>query len=148
MATARVTVAVVAAVVLLRKDGATLMQLRDDKPGLRHAAMWVPPGGHCEPGESPLACARREFHEETGYRCGDLQWLTAVLDSSAEGLPPHWLEVFWAEYDGVQPLHCFEGQEVRFLERGRAESYPIPAFLIDIWDQALAAMKRRASGES
>jgi hypothetical protein len=27
----------VAAVVLLRQDGAALFQLRDDKPGLRHA---------------------------------------------------------------------------------------------------------------
>ena len=58
---------VVAAVFLIRPDGSVLLQHRDDKPGLRHANMWVPPGGHCEPGETPRECAQREFLEETCY---------------------------------------------------------------------------------
>jgi 8-oxo-dGTP pyrophosphatase MutT (NUDIX family) len=28
--------------------------------------VWGPPGGGCEPGEMPAACARRELFEETG----------------------------------------------------------------------------------
>ena len=55
----------VAAVVLLHPNESMLLQLRDDKPGLRDAGKWVPPGGHCEPGESMKECARREFSEET-----------------------------------------------------------------------------------
>src|SRR5262245_35654717 len=90
---------VVAAVVLLRDDGAALMQHRDDKPGLRHAGMWVPPGGHCEPGESARVCARREFLEETGYRCGGLHWLTTLVDRQGEGWPDYQLVGYWAEYD-------------------------------------------------
>ena len=49
----------VSAVILLRDDGAALMQHRDDKPGLRNAGMWVPPGGHRDPGEEAVACAGR-----------------------------------------------------------------------------------------
>ena len=63
----------VGAVFLLRSnDGASLLQLRDDKPGLRHARQWVPPGGHAKFEEEIDACARREFLEETGYNCTHL----------------------------------------------------------------------------
>ena len=55
-------------VVLLRADGAGLLQHRDDKPGLSAAGLWVFPGGHCEPGETCRECARREFLEETGMQ--------------------------------------------------------------------------------
>ncbi len=38
---------------------------------------WSIPKGLCEAGEDPLAAAKREFHEETGFACdGDLQRLT------------------------------------------------------------------------
>src|SRR5207244_7304545 len=62
----------VAGVVLLRDDNSALLQLRDNKPGLNAAGLWVFPGGHCEPGESIEAGARREFREETGYEWGAL----------------------------------------------------------------------------
>ena len=58
----------VGAVFLLRKDGAALLQLRDEKPGLRHAGKWVPPGGHAEDWEKIEDCASREFYEETNYK--------------------------------------------------------------------------------
>ena len=65
----------VAAVILLRHDGAALLQHRDDKPGLRNAGMWVPPGGHAESDELMLDCARRELREETEYDASDLRFL-------------------------------------------------------------------------
>ena len=133
----------IGAVILLREDGAALLQLRDDKEGLRNAGMWVPPGGHAEPGEAIEVCARREFLEETGYNCSNLQWLTDFEDS-VEGWPPYQLTVFWACYDGVQKTRCNEGQALKFVGRDDASSYNIPLYLMNIWDMALLAAKNRS----
>lgn len=43
-----------------------VMQLRDDKPGLRFANMWDFPGGGRENLETPKECAIREIQEELG----------------------------------------------------------------------------------
>jgi 8-oxo-dGTP pyrophosphatase MutT (NUDIX family) len=129
--------------VLLREDGAALLQHRDDKPGLRNAGMWVPPGGHCELGESMEVCARREMREETGYDCDQLNWLISFEDDFAKEWPSYPLTVFWARYDGLQSVQCLEGQALQFVERHLATSYPIPAYLVVIWDLALAASKKK-----
>jgi 8-oxo-dGTP pyrophosphatase MutT (NUDIX family) len=136
----------VSAVLLLREDGAALLQHRDDKPGLAHADMWVPPGGHSEPGESAEACARREFLEETTYTCASLTWL-AETDVVLDGFSPFHLTVFWARYDGVQETVCREGQELAFVRREDADAHRIPAFLIPIWDRALVACRESFNGE-
>jgi ADP-ribose pyrophosphatase len=36
------------------------------------------PAGTMDPGESPLACARRELEEETGFKAGELTEITRV----------------------------------------------------------------------
>lgn len=131
----------ISGVILLRDDGAALLQHRDDRPGLAHAGMWVPPGGHCEAGESDEACARREFEEETNYCCADLHLLTAFRLDHVEHSPPIWLTIFWARYDGHQALVCGEGQAVAFVLRDAAPGYPIPDYLLDAWDLALDACR-------
>src|SRR5688572_17219968 len=93
----------VTGIVLVREDGAALLQHRDDKPGLPHAGLWVFPGGHCDPGESLERCARREFLEETDYRCGEIIELEAFPSLSVEGFPPVQLTIYYAVYDGLQP---------------------------------------------
>ena len=131
----------IGAVILLRKDGAALLQLRDDKEGLRNAGMWVPPGGHAELGETIEMCAQREFLEETDYNCPNFQWLTEFEDH-VEGWPPYQITVFWACYDGVQKTRCNEGQALKFVRRSDASSYNIPVYLMRIWDMALRAEKK------
>jgi 8-oxo-dGTP pyrophosphatase MutT (NUDIX family) len=102
------------AVILLRRDGAALLQHRDDKPGLRHAGMWVPPGGHAEVGESMPVCARRELREETEYDAPDSRFLLSIKNGVA-GWPPYQLTFFWCWYDGLQSLACPEGQGLAFV---------------------------------
>lgn len=126
----------VAGVLLLRKDGALLMQLRDLKPGLPYAGYWSIPSGHRESGESAQECARREFLEETSYLLGDLRELVEMTDHGDTGTE-YLLTLFWACYDGTQPLKCHEGQDLRFVERSRAASYPMPPFVLSVWDRSL-----------
>lgn len=39
-------------------------------------------GGHLEPGETPLECVQREFHEETGVRVQDFELFCELTDGS------------------------------------------------------------------
>ena len=128
----------VAGIVLLREpDGAALLQHRDDKPGLPHANLWVPPGGHCDGDETWNACAAREFFEETGYRCHNLRLLADLNVDDIPFSPPLHLKVFWDVYDGQQPVACHEGQALEFVPRSRATELAMPEYLVRLWDQAL-----------
>ena len=125
---------IVGALFLLRDDGALLMQLRDDKPDLRHAGMWVPPGGHIEAGETVEQGTVREFLEETDYSCGKMNWLQ-MMEISHQEWPTYLLGVFWAFYDGKQKTECREGQILKFIKREDANILMIPLFLFIIWDK-------------
>lgn len=140
----------IGAVILLREDGAALLQHRDDKPCLHRPGMWVMPGGHCEPGESLEACARREFREETNYDCKQLHWLIQFVDDEDrdEGWFPSTVTVFWALYDGVQQLQCLEGQDLKFVKRSEVSAYLTPGHTTQIWDLALAAARIQVTNVS
>ena len=129
----------VAGVVLLRDDRAALMQLRDNKPGLSSAGLWVFPGGHCEAQEELAVCARREFLEETGYDCAQLHWLASVMHRTGDTGRLYQLNFFWDRYDGIQPVSCFEGQEIRFVGRQEVVGLAIEGYVTGVWDGALEA---------
>jgi 8-oxo-dGTP diphosphatase len=134
----------VAAVIVLRDDGAALFQHRDDKPDLCDGDKWVPPGGHLDAGETLEECARRELREETAYDSQMLHWLSSFLNGHNTSWPPYQLTIFWTRYDGVQSVRCLEGQAVEFVRREDAARYDIPAYLIKEWDAALAALAKQS----
>ena len=154
MVRSRVPESEVALIILLRADGAALLQHRDDIPGLPHAGLWAPPGGHREPGESLEQCARREFLEETAYRLDTLHPVQVVgsdpptsrlnpLSRVVEGSDPTSITLFWSQYDNVQQPICREGQGLAFHRREDVGRLGVPPYLIGAWDAALAA---RAAG--
>ena len=132
-----VTAAHVCGVVLLREDGAALLQHRDDIPGIADPGMWVFPGGHREGSETPEAAARREFVEETRYQCGELHRLNTIQGADWGYRQPFQLEFFWGRFDGVQSYECLEGQEVRFVKFDDAQALSCPQYLREIWALAL-----------
>lgn len=68
---------------------------------------WETPGGHIEPGESPLEAARRELFEETGIVPRSL---FAVADYEVDGVAGR---LFVAEGGRRGPLPDFEIAETR-----------------------------------
>ncbi len=37
------------------------------------------PAGKLDPGEDPLDCAKRELHEETGFKAGRIRYFTSIV---------------------------------------------------------------------
>ena len=69
-----------AAVVPLTADGRVLM-VRQYRHPLRQMLLEIP-AGVVEPGEEPAVCARRELEEETGKKCGRLDFLCTMYVSA------------------------------------------------------------------
>ena len=125
----------VVGVVLLRADGAALLQHRDDISTISDPGLWVFPGGHLKWGETPRDGAAREMEEETCYRCYNLRPLTRLAIEGGT------LLFFWENYDGQQPVACREGQALEFVDRLKVESLPKQPYLTDVFDLALALQR-------
>ena len=123
----------VVGVVLLRDDGAALLQHRDDISTISDPGLWVFPGGHLESGETPQDGAVREVEEETCYRCHNLRPLTRFPVEEGE------LLFFWENYDARQRVECREGQALKFVGREKVESMPRQPYLTAVFDLALVA---------
>ncbi len=61
-----------ARVLILDAAGRVLLFRGGDPARPQDGEWWFTPGGGVEPGESLPAAARREIHEETGHRLGEL----------------------------------------------------------------------------
>jgi len=102
-----------AAVIILIKDDSTLLQLRDDKPGISHPGHWAVIGGMANEGEDAEAAAIRELKEETGYVSkSPVKFMIEIYKSPSGGLVE--AHRFYDYYDGKQEIHCFEGKNVEW----------------------------------
>jgi 8-oxo-dGTP diphosphatase len=104
-----------AGIVLIRQDGAVLLQLRDTKEEVVFPDYWCLPGGKIEIGENPEQAARRELKEETGYEVGELRKLTQETYFLPDGEKITRF-IFWAKYNGAQIIQCSKGQKMEFLK--------------------------------
>jgi len=101
----------VAGAILLRSDGAVLLQHRDDIPGISNPGKWSLFGGGLEAGETPLAGLLRELEEEIGVQPATYRPLLVL--EGARTL----FHLFLARLDvPLSELVLGEGQDMRFVE--------------------------------
>jgi 8-oxo-dGTP diphosphatase len=102
-----------AGVLLINERGWILLQLRDAHGAYPHH--WGTVGGKVESGETVEEAARRELAEETGYVAGPLRFGAEVTLTLPDGTP-RVATLFYARYDGVQPIGCLEGTRIAFVD--------------------------------
>lgn len=106
-------------VILMREDGAILMQHRDDKPQIAYPDYWALPGGSTEGKETPLEAAKREIFEETDYVADTaIELFTEPQVIGDRDILRH---IFLMRYDGQQQINCNEGVEMRFVDPNELE---------------------------
>ena len=110
----------VAGAILLRSDGAVLLQHRDDIPGISNPGKWSLFGGGMEPGETPADCLLRELQEEIGAQPASFRPLV-VLEGARTVfnlfLARTLFHLFLARLDvPLSELVLGEGQDMRFVE--------------------------------
>jgi len=102
-------------IVLVREDGAVLVQHRDNKPSIPEPDKWGICGGKREDEDLTDECAAsRELLEETGYHIKPEELKSFAEDEFDAGHNHITRKFYWAPYDGKQEIKCFEGQEIRF----------------------------------
>ena len=122
--------AAVAVVLLPDEEGRGCFLLTKRAPTLRaHTGQWALPGGRIDAGESPLAAARRELHEELGLHLGEASAL-GVLDDyptrSGFVITP---VVFWAEAPGPLAPNPAEVARVHHVPLEALDAPDVPRFI-------------------
>ncbi len=89
---------------IVRHPGSAVMMAVDEKDRIlmvqqfrlpAEAELWELPAGRLDPGETPIEAARRELHEETGYR-GE-KWTELISFWASPGYVAERMTIFLAE---------------------------------------------------
>ncbi len=98
----------------LEKDNKYLMMHRIKKKNDINEGKWISPGGHCENGESPDDCVRREVLEETGYKLGEVKFRGIVtfyskpVNNEREDITDYMCLFTSTDFEG-ELIECDEG---------------------------------------
>lgn len=109
-------------IVLVKPDGSVLAQHRSDVPEISGPNTWCVPGGAREVGdENLIEVGQRELFEETGYYVPTKKFRHLARDIYFNETRQEWQQrtILWARYDGVQEIHCYEGQAMEFIHPSR-----------------------------
>ena len=90
------------AVVALTHSGKIVL-VRQYRTALDRVTVEIP-AGKLDPGEDPVECAKRELHEETGFRPGRIRYLTTIATTC--GFCDEVIHIYMAtdlEFDGADP---------------------------------------------
>ena len=101
------------ALAVLERDGAWLLQLRDDKESILYPGHWGLFGGHLHPDETPSEAVHRELHEEINWKPASplKHWFT-----SQDG--PRIAHVFRGGLSvPVEQLTLLEGQDLKLTSK-------------------------------
>ena len=91
-----------AAIVALTETGKIVL-VRQYRTAIDRVTVEIP-AGKLDPGEDPLDCAKRELHEETGFRAGKIRFLTSIVTSC--GFCDEMIHIYLAthlEFDAPDP---------------------------------------------
>jgi len=98
---------------LIDDRGWILLQLRDDHG--TYPFHWATVGGAVEADETLEAAVRREVYEETGYRLSTPIGSGSKATINTPNGQRH-ATLFFAKYDGSQPICCHEGLQITFVD--------------------------------
>jgi 8-oxo-dGTP diphosphatase len=128
------------AIAVVIHDGNVLLAKRKKQPD---AGMWGFPGGHVEWGETALAAAARELHEETGVLADPVDYLTnydLLRTDENEQVTTHYLLVGVAcTYLSGTPIAADDVSDAQWfsIEEVRANTLPMSARVIELMELAL-----------
>jgi 8-oxo-dGTP diphosphatase len=120
-----------AEILLIRADGALILQLRDDKPTITNPGFVSSFGGHIESGEEPLEAAVREINEETslGLAKTDLEFF-GKYRKTKEVHGEDWdVYYFIAKNISDKNLKVYEGQGYKIV-KGLSELVNVKATIL------------------
>ena len=110
-----------------------LMQLRDDKEGLRYRGMWGTVGGGILKTESLIKSAERELKEETGLENINLRikYLTKKIDLY-QNHKPLLINFFYCRVPSIKKIECYEGQMFKYFNKRDVLKLNIPKIVYEV----------------
>ena len=100
------------AIVALKEDGKVVM-VRQWRIAVEEALLEIP-AGLMEPGEDPLACAKRELEEETGYQAESWSLMAQFYPSA--GFCNEYVYIYLARFLTPGKTHPDETENIQVLE--------------------------------